>query len=300
MSSKPPQTRYVGRFAPSPTGELHFGSLLAAVGSFLQARSNNGKWLVRVEDIDPPREIPGSSRSIISDLVRLGMKPDEPVMFQSVRGKAYSAASRSLLKSGKAFYCTCSRSDLPKSGIYPGTCRNGAREDSERKSVRIRVDHDEIRFTDKVMGSVTQQLASEVGDFVINRSDGLPAYQLAVVVDDAFQDITEVVRGADLLDSTPRQIHLQQALQLPTPAYLHLPMATTRSGDKLGKRFKSDPINRAGPVTVIEKALQFLGHNPPPNLELEALWTWSIENWNTELIPRRAAIPVSKHIVTGD
>ena len=289
----------MGRFAPSPTGDLHFGSLLAAVGSFLQARSKGGKWLVRIEDIDPPREIPGSGQRIMADLERLGLKPDEPVLLQSTRSKAHSDVTQTLLQSGKAFCCSCSRSDLPQSGIYPGTCRDGVEGSSERMSIRVRVGHAEIRFTDKVMGLVNQDLASEVGDFVIRRSDGLPAYHLAVVTDDAFQGITEVVRGADLLDSTPRQVFLQQALHLPTPGYLHLPMATTSKGGKLSKRFKSDPINRADPVAVIEQALQFLGHAPPANLELEALWAWSIEHWNTESIPRRATIPVSKHIVTG-
>jgi glutamyl-Q tRNA(Asp) synthetase len=293
------QTPYVGRFAPSPTGELHFGSLLAAVGSYLQARSNGGKWLLRIEDIDPPREVPGSAERIIADLQRLGLIPDETVLLQSTRLEVYFGASRILQREGKAFRCTCSRRDLPPSGIYPGTCREGSISNSKRKSVRIRVGQNEIWFNDEVMGPVHQHLGNAVGDFVIERSGGLPAYHLAVVMDDAMQEITEVVRGADLLDSTPRQIFLQKSLGLPTPGYLHLPVATTPRGDKLSKRYRSDPINRTDPATAVESALRFLGHAPPPNLQLDALWAWSIENWNTESIPRLAAMPVSDHILPG-
>jgi glutamyl-Q tRNA(Asp) synthetase len=299
MPSRAQQSGYVGRFAPSPTGDLHFGSLLAAVGSFLQARHHGGKWLIRVEDIDPPREVEGSAQRILSDLRRLGLAPDEPVLLQSTRHEAYAAARDGLLATGLAFHCTCSRGDLPPGGIYPGTCRNGVQGHDGQSSVRIRVGRSKVEFTDRVLGSVAQDLAVEVGDFVIHRVGGLPAYQLAVVVDDAHQGITEVVRGADLLESTPRQIYLQQKLNLPTPSYLHLPLATTPDGVKLSKRLRSDPVNLADPAAALERALSFLGQQPPTHLELAALLAWGIENWNPEAIPRRKSIPLGDRPESG-
>ena len=291
MTARTSNSGYVGRFAPSPTGDLHFGSLLAALGSFLQARRHGGRWLIRIEDIDPPREVAGSTGRILADLERLGLIPDEPVMMQSSRHAAYAAACGRLLTSGDAFNCTCSRSDLPPSGIYPGTCRNGGPGRGDRNSIRVRVGRSSIRFTDGLMGSVRQDLAREVGDFVIRRSDGLPAYQLAVVVDDAAQGVTEVVRGADLLDSTPRQILLQEFLRLPTPRYVHLPLAVNPEGAKLSKRLGSDPVNLDDPAATVTQALKFLGHPPPPRLELGDLLEWAIDNWNLEAVPREQAVP---------
>ena len=219
-SSRPP----VGRFAPSPTGDLHFGSLLAAVASNLQVRSRGGQWLLRVDDIDPPREVPGSADRIIGDLRRLGMPPDDAVLYQSQRTQAYEAARDKLLEEGLAFWCGCSRSELPRSGVYPGTCRTGLPRGKSPRAVRLRVGSKPVIFDDAIQGPVRDDLQETVGDFVIWRADGLPAYQLAVVVDDAFQGVSEVVRGADLLESTGRQIYLQGRLGLPTPSYAHHPV----------------------------------------------------------------------------
>ncbi len=280
---------YIGRFAPSPTGDLHFGSLIAAVASFLQARCKGGKWLVRIEDIDPPREVDGSADRILLDLKRFGMEPDEPVLHQSSQIKKYRSARQSLIKSNLAFKCSCSRKSLPASGVYPGTCRRKVRDPSMPLCVRVKTTSKSINFNDGLQGQVQENLNKDCGDFVIWRSDKLPAYQLAVVLDDALQGISEVVRGADLLDSTCRQIYLQQLLNLPTPAYIHLPVAT-KGGLKLGKRFNSDPVSQLDPVKAISKALEFLGHRPPPGMRFERLWIWAIEHWNIERVPARKTI----------
>ena len=277
----------IGRFAPSPTGDLHFGSLVAAVGSFLEAKSAGGSWLLRIEDIDPPREVPGSAERIIHDLKRLGMSPDEPALFQSSRIHIYRDAVKQLLKQGLAYPCACSRKDLPTSGVYPGTCRNGIPAGKTARSVRLAVDNGDYAFIDRVQGLVEDLPASLTGDFVIRRADGLYAYQLAVVVDDEFQRVTQVVRGADLLESTSRQICLQKALGYKTPAYMHLPVATTAAGKKLGKRFQADPINQQDPEYAVFQALHFLGQRPPPDCSLATLWEWALEHWDSSLIPRR-------------
>jgi glutamyl-Q tRNA(Asp) synthetase len=286
-----PKNRYIGRFAPSPTGELHFGSLVAAVGSFLQARINQGLWRVRIEDIDPPREVEGSARRILDDLHRLGMKPDGAVLYQSERDAAYADALKALLLQRTAFYCRCSRRVLPTSGVYPGTCREADLPPDEVRRIRLRVARGRVGFDDRIMGHFDQDLASDVGDFVICRADGMPAYQLAVVIDDHFQEITEVVRGADLLDSTPRQIAVQRALNLREVAYCHLPLATLPDGSKLSKRLGSDPVKAMRPAEAIYQALVFLGQSPPRGLELDLLWAWAIQHWNIDRVPRHAALP---------
>ncbi len=278
------QDNHAGRFAPSPTGDLHFGSLISAVASFLQAKRVNGEWLIRVEDIDPPREVPGSAKQILEDLNRLGMNSDRPVLLQSTRTAAYDSAINTLLSEGKAFWCGCSRKDLPPSGIYPGTCRSGLAPGTSARTVRLSVAGSTIRFSDLIQGAVEENLEQSSGDFIIRRADGLPAYQLAVVVDDAYQGITEIVRGADLLDSTARQIRLQHALGLPTPTYAHHPLALDGNGKKLGKRFASDPINMLHAASSVRAALQFLGQKPPVDLDLNELWLWAITNWNIESI----------------
>jgi glutamyl-Q tRNA(Asp) synthetase len=281
----------IGRFAPSPTGDLHFGSLVSAVGSYLEAKSRGGTWLLRVEDIDPPREVAGSAGRIISDLARLGMAPDGPVLYQSSRIEAYRAAASSLLDMGLAFPCACTRKMLPPSGIYPGTCRNGLEEGREARSLRFNVSGHTVHFDDAVQGRISDCLAESSGDFVIRRADGLYAYQLAVVVDDAFQGVNQVVRGADLLDSTPRQILLQRALGLPTPAYMHLPVALNAEGRKLGKRDRDDPVKHQDPAIAVGRALAFLGQNPPRGYSLKGLWDWALEHWDAARIPRRRDIP---------
>ena len=278
----------VGRFAPSPTGDLHFGSLLAAVASYLQVKSQGGRWLVRVDDIDPPREVPGSADRIIGDLQRFGMQPDDLVLYQSQRTRCYEAARDELLTRGLAFWCGCSRSDLPRSGVYPGTCRDGLPPGKTPRAVRLRAPAKPVCFEDAIQGSVRDKLQDSVGDFVIWRADGLPAYQLAVVVDDAFQSVSEVVRGADLLESTARQIYLQGCLDLPTPAYAHHPVATGEGGQKLSKRFRSDPIAALPPARALDAALRFLGQDCPANLDLAGLWDWALQHWELARVPRRA------------
>ena len=280
----------IGRFAPSPSGDLHFGSLVSAVGSYLEAKSAGGRWLLRIEDIDPPREIAGSATRIINDIYRLGMVPDGPVLYQSSRLDAYQQAVNRLLEKGLAYPCACSRKDLPASGIYPGTCRNGIPGGKDARSVRFCVDNGTCEFTDKLQGHITDSPAGISGDFIIHRADGLFAYQLAVVVDDDFQGVTQVVRGADLLDSTSRQIFLQRALGFVTPDYMNLPVALSADGKKLSKRVKTDPLKLQGPADAVGQALQFLGQNPPSGFSLDDLWAWAMEHWNSDLIPRRRAI----------
>jgi len=277
-----------GRFAPSPTGELHFGSLLAAVASYLQAKSCGGRWLVRIEDVDPPREIAGSATRILEDLGRFGLRSDQPVLYQSSRRPAYEQALRDLLDRQLAFRCGCSRSDLPPSGVYPGTCRNGPPSGKQPRAVRLRVPPGPVEFEDQIQGTMRENLEETVGDFVIWRADDLPAYQLAVVVDDAFQQVTQVVRGADLLDSTARQIHLQRCLGLPTPTYAHHPVCNGPDGKKLSKRDGSDPIVQSSPARALESALRFLGQPCPAGLGLEDLWRWAGSHWDLSRVPRQA------------
>ena len=289
----PDDRPYRGRFAPSPTGDLHFGSLVAAVASFLEARRNHGKWLIRIEDIDPPREVAGSAERILRDLERLGLTSDEPVLYQSSRMAIYEETTEALINNGSAFWCGCSRSDLPPSGIYPGTCRNGLPAGRTPRAVRLRVDDEPVVFEDRLQGTVSEHLAETVGDFVIRRADGLPAYQLAVTLDDAYQEITHIVRGADLLESTPRQVFLQRQLGLPSPEYAHVPVAVESDGKKLSKRDNSDPIQKLEPHQVVVAALRFLGLDPPGLSSLDDTWTWAIQNWNMENLrglEKRAAL----------
>lgn len=280
----------VGRFAPSPTGDLHFGSLVAAVGSYLEARSAGGSWLLRIEDIDPPREVAGSARRIIDDLGRLGLVPDGPVLFQSNRLEAYQGAVDQLLEKGLAYPCGCSRKDLSESGRYTGTCRNGIPGGRTPRAIRFRVEPGVCVFKDKLQGPVSDSPADISGDFIIRRADGLFAYQLAVVIDDEFQGVTQVVRGADLLDSTSRQICLQKALGFDPPDYMHLPLVISADGKKLSKRLRTDPVKTREPAIAVTQALRFLGQDPPVGLSLNDLWKWAIEHWNYELIPHTRAI----------
>jgi glutamyl-Q tRNA(Asp) synthetase len=266
--------------------------LLAAAASYLQARASGGQWLLRIEDIDPPREIPGSAGRIEADLRRFGMRSDRPVLFQSTRTTAYRNALQELLDRELAYWCGCSRADLPPSGAYPGTCRNGLPTGKRRRAVRLRVDPEPVRFTDLVQGEVAESLLQTIGDFVIWRADGLPAYQLAAVVDDAFQHITEIVRGADLLASTARQIQLQRCLGLPTPRYAHHPVAVGEDGCKLSKRSNSDPIRSGTPVRSLQAALRFLGQPCPSGLDLGQTWRWARDNCSLSHVPRGLEIPL--------
>jgi glutamyl-Q tRNA(Asp) synthetase len=256
---------YVGRFAPSPTGPLHFGSLVAALASWLDARAARGRWLVRMEDLDTPRTQPGAAEDILRSLQSLGLHGDVPVLFQSQRSSVYREALKKI--EGHTYWCGCTRREIADSSlglaadgaqIYPGTCRNGLAPGKTPRALRVRVADAAISFTDRVQGRMTQDLAREVGDFVLHRADGQFAYQLAVVVDDAAQGITDVVRGADLLDSTARQIYLQRLLGLPTPRYLHVPVAVNAAGEKLSKQTGAVPID---PEKDVRRALAFLGQN---------------------------------------
>lgn len=286
-----------GRFAPSPTGPLHFGSLISAVGSFLQASSQNATWQVRIEDVDTPRIVTGAAHAILTTLENHGLYWDGNVTYQSTQTERYEHVLQQLMESGLAYFCTCSRRDLARiakpgaSGrIYPGLCRNGPQRPYQQRppSIRLRTDNRLLRFHDGIQGDFTQHLESEVGDFVIRRADGVFAYQLAVVIDDADQGITDIVRGSDLLDSTPRQIYLQQLLGYPTPIYYHLPVAVKSDGAKLSKQTGAPPLDERTPVANIFSVLKFLQQAPPAELEcadLASLWDWAKRHWDIAKIP---------------
>ena len=279
-------TPYVGRFAPSPTGPLHLGSLVAAVASYLQARVNRGRWLVRIEDIDPPREQGGATELILEALQCYGFEWDGEVIYQSASRSEHETALSTLIGQKLAYRCTCSRSDLadlpqgPLGVIYPGYCRD--RSVTGDAASRVRTEAVSVAFTDGLQGEFTQDLASESGDFVIRRRDGLIAYQLAVVVDDEIEGITEIVRGIDLIDSTPRQIWLQQQLGYRTPNYVHIPVITHPNGDKLSKATGAPAIPLDSVVETLIEALTLLRQDPPPELSRKSvkdIWLWSFENW---------------------
>lgn len=285
MNSSP----YTGRFAPTPSGYLHFGSLVAALASYLDARAAGGQWLLRMEDLDPPREVPGARDAILRTLEGYGFAWDGEAVCQSGRHSEYAAVVARLLDQGLAYACTCSRKQLADhAGVYPGTCRDAGHPDDDA-AIRLRVPELEYRFVDRVQGEFRQQLGREVGDFVIRRRDGLFAYQLAVVLDDGWQGVTDVVRGADLLDSTPRQLHLQQLLGLPQPRYLHVPLLIQPDGHKLGKRYRSPPLPADQAAPLLLRALRTLGQQPPAALagaRPRELLAWGIAHWDAARIPR--------------
>lgn len=280
---------YVGRFAPTPSGYLHFGSLIAALASFLDARAVGGRWLLRMEDLDPPREMPGAQDAIVQALEAYGFEWDGQMERQSDRLDVYNAVIEQLWQDGHVYACTCSRKQLqPFAGRYPGLCRD-ARHEPMDAAIRLRVPDEEYGFVDRVQGAFSQRLRRDVGDFVIRRRDGLIAYQLAVVLDDAWQGVTDIVRGADLLDSTPRQLYLQDLLGLPRPRYLHVPLIIQPNGHKLGKRYRSPPLRPAEATPLLLRALRALGQPTPDELN-DALpnevLAWSIPRWDAERIPR--------------
>ncbi|KAB0492539.1 tRNA glutamyl-Q(34) synthetase GluQRS [Pseudomonas vancouverensis] len=285
---------YIGRFAPTPSGHLHFGSLVAALASYLDARSVGGRWLMRMEDLDPPREEPGAQSAILKALESYGFEWDGEMVRQSDRHEAYAEVLNRLFNQGLAYACTCSRKQLePYKGIYPGLCRN-AGHGSEGAAIRLRVPELSYHFIDRVQGEYRQHLGRDVGDFVIRRRDGLYAYQLAVVLDDAWQGVTDVVRGADLLDSTPRQLYLQELLGLPQPRYLHIPLITQPDGNKLGKSYRSPPLTEDQATPLLLRALRALGQNP--GIELTAatpreVLKWGIAHWDATRIPRTLNLP---------
>jgi glutamyl-Q tRNA(Asp) synthetase len=288
---------YVGRFAPSPTGPLHFGSLIAAVGSCLDARAHNGLWLLRIDDIDPPREQPGATAGILRTLEQFGFEWDGEVLLQSTRAQAYRAALQRLQADGRVFFCTCSRKQIAEEGdtVYPGSCRSHLNPPVGKSySIRLRIDGGKTGFTDLIQGPYAQNLDKEVGDFVLLRRDGFYSYHLACSVDDAWQDVTHVVRGVDLMDSTPRQIRLQQLLNLPTPRYAHLPVATNADGQKLSKQNLARPLDIERRVQLLWEALHFLGQQPPQELQnsdLETIWKWGLSNWVLSNVPKARSQP---------
>lgn len=296
---------YRGRFAPSPTGPLHFGSLVAAVGSYLDALVHGGEWLVRMEDVDGTRNVAGAAESILATLEAFGFEWQGEVLWQSRRLEAYEAALEQLKAGGLAYGCACSRKEIADAAshaaidgglAYPGTCRAGLLPGRTARAWRLRVPGEEWAFEDRLQGRIAQDLERDVGDFVLLRADGEFAYQLAVVVDDAFQGITDVVRGADLIDSTPRQIYLQRCLGVPTPRYAHLPVATNAAGEKLSKQTLAPALdpNQAGAELL--RALVFLGQQPPADLTRAGaaeVWQWAREHWRFAAVPRRRAVPLN-------
>lgn len=292
-------TPYRGRFAPSPTGPLHFGSLAAALGSCLEARAHGGEWLLRMEDVDEPRCSAAAADGILRTLVRMGFEWDGEVLVQSRRQARYRELLDFLRGKGLAYPCACTRRELADSAlaidgahVYPGTCRNGLPPGRGARAWRLAVDDAEVAFEDAVQGRTGQRLATEVGDFVLLRADGYFAYQLAVVADDADQGVTHVVRGADLLDSTARQMYLQGCLGFPPPRYAHLPVAVDAAGEKLSKQTRALPVDGNDDAATLVAALRFLGQEPPAGLgDVGEIWRWALANWRLDSVPRLRALP---------
>jgi glutamyl-Q tRNA(Asp) synthetase len=295
--------RYVGRFAPSPTGPLHFGSLVAALASFCDARAAHGAWYLRIEDVDEPRSRPGAEDAILEALAQHGLDWDGPVVRQSARTDAYAAALAALRAQGAIYDCTCTRRELELAPlgaggerVYPGTCRAGPRADRRAACAqRVRVGDASVAFVDLLQGPQRQELARDVGDFVVRRADGLYAYQLAVVVDDAALGVTTVVRGADLLASTPRQIHLQRLLRLPTPAYLHVPVAINAAGLKLSKQTDARALPDA-PLPALVAAWRFLDQPMPEATPANAreFVDHAQRAWSRQRLPPVAMLPAPR------
>lgn len=288
---------YRGRFAPSPTGPLHFGSLVAALGSYLDARAHSGQWLLRIEDVDEPRTVAGAADGILRTLEAFGFEWDGEVLVQSRRLDLYHAALVRLQLDGDVYPCACSRREIALVAtqasidgglVYPGICRTGLPAGRAARAWRMRVPDRELCFEDRVQGRVRQNLEREVGDFILLRADGQYAYQLAVVLDDALQGVNAIVRGADLLDSTSRQIWLQQRLGVATPSYAHLPVATNAAGEKLSKQTQAAALDPAGGSAILAEALEFLGHPVPSALRgapLAEFWPWAISVWSMRKVP---------------
>jgi glutamyl-Q tRNA(Asp) synthetase len=282
-----------GRFAPSPTGPLHFGSLVAAIASWLDARRAKGEWLVRIEDIDETRTVPGAADDILRTLEAFGLAWDGAVEWQTRRKPLYEAALEKLRGAGLSYRCRCSRKEIADSGlrgiegaVYPGTCRHLALGRDAAGAERFAVAAGRVEFVDRVQGVISQDVARDVGDFVLKRRDGLHAYQLAVVVDDAEQGVTDVVRGADLMASTARQILLQRALGLPTPRYLHFPVAADAAGEKLSKQTLAPAVDARAAGALVAQALAFLGQPAAPPGEPARMLAQAVEKWDAGAIPK--------------
>jgi glutamyl-Q tRNA(Asp) synthetase len=296
------KTMAITRFAPSPTGPLHLGSLLAAVGSYLDARTNGARWLVRIEDLDTPRVVPGCADDMLRTLEAFGFEWDGDVLYQSTRRAAYADALATLTHANRIFECSCSRKDLAggddEAQGYPGTCRHGPTK-SGPTSARFRVSDGSIHFDDLFLGRQQFELA-RCGDVVVRRRDGIASYQLAVVVDDAFQRVTRVVRGADLLASTPWQIDIQKALALPTPIYGHLPLLLEPDGAKLSKSDRAAPIDPKSAPELLVSTLTHLSQTPPPGLahsSIKDVWKWALEHWDPQALAGKTESRLS---VPGD
>lgn len=303
-----PNPHYRGRFAPSPSGPLHFGSLVAATGSFLEARTRHGEWHLRIEDVDAPRCSEAAADEILRVLEACGFAWDGEVIWQSRRTQAYAAALEKLKTAGRVFPCACTRRELADSAlapdgaaIYPGTCRHGLPAGRAGRAWRVAVGEARVAFDDAIQGRIVSDLASEAGDFILLRADGLYAYQLAVVVDDAEAGITDVVRGADLLASTSRQLFLQDCLGLPKPTYAHLPVVVNAAGEKLSKQTRAAPVDGSRPGSALLAALEFLGQRPPLELagaSVHELWIWAKANWRLDHVPRGPA-PAAAQSLSG-
>lgn len=304
-SVKGPPSGYIGRFAPSPTGPLHAGSLVAALASWLDAKVHQGRWLVRMEDVDTPRCVPGADRLILQQLATCGLVPDEAPVYQSQRGALYQQALDQLVASGLAYPCACSRQDIERALealgharsrhgelVYPGTCRNGLNGRAARAWRFAVPPREALHWHDRWLGDQTQEIAQEVGDFVLRRADGYWAYQLAVVVDDAAQGVTDVVRGEDLADNTARQIGLQRALGLPTPRYLHTPLVLGTNGEKLSKQNGATALDLTQPVLALAAAGRVLGLP-------DGLHATSTQAWLQQALPHWAAA-CGRHIRPAD
>ncbi len=293
---------YTGRFAPSPTGDVHFGTLVAAVASYLQARTRHGRWLLRIDDIDTTRHVENADTHIIKTLEHHGFEWHGSIDYPSKNTAFYQAALQELIAKGLIFPCLCSRKQLTEQAgetphkVYPGNCRQRKLPEPAEHALRLRGKNQTVTFHDQLMGWQQQNIQDECGDYIVKRRDGLFAYQLAVVVDDARQGITEVVRGVDLLESTPRQIYLQQLLGYTQPAYLHIPLATDHQGNKLSKSTDAACINKNRTSDNLVRALDFLGQQPADNLNeanIGEIWTWAINHWSLDSVPVKKTITIN-------
>ncbi|MFI4889601.1 MAG: tRNA glutamyl-Q(34) synthetase GluQRS [Steroidobacterales bacterium] len=287
---------YIGRFAPSPTGDLHLGSLFTAVASYLDARTHRGQWLLRVEDLDRPREVPGATARILDTLAAFGFEWPEPVLYQSARIEIYQDVINDLDKKNLIYRCRCSRRDLIDEERYPGTCRERHWDSGPPAALRLRVEPGTVEFTDAIQGRFRQDVALAIGDFIVQRRDKIIAYCLAVVIDDAAQGVTHVVRGADLLDNTPRQIHLQRILGLPTPQYAHVPVLVEADGAKLAKSRRSIAVQAHGAARQLCEVFALLGLGPPAALRtanVAEAWSWALERWDSRRLARHLSIALA-------
>lgn len=296
---------YIGRFAPSPSGPLHFGSLVAALGSYLQAKSLQGKWLVRIEDIDPPREIAGASADILTTLQAYGLQWDDEVVYQSQQSLRYEQVLASFSKQNLSYGCCCTRKLVKlQGGLYRGNCRD-KNLDEKNNAVRInlsKLSTSITHFQDQLQGNIHLDKQQAGEDFIIKRKDGLYAYNLAVVIDDIEQGITEVVRGADLLSTTGKQISLYQLLDKQSPTYIHLPLAVTKPGLKLSKQNHALAIDKTNPIPTLLKALDFLGHAVPKQIDksrCDSILNWAINNWCLSKLPKHTEIQIDNTIAVN-